>query len=136
MNEIFEKTKAALYAEAGSARPLRKMADFIIWALESGKHEDIAAGFTETDAKKKKTLAGCMTAVKSKAQKQASNGCAMIAEEEVYEWVAEWLGLSDCLTRAEIENYCHGGAALSAAPAQEEPPKPAGLDLGLDDLFG
>ena len=136
MNEIFEKLEAALYAEAGNARPLRKIADFIIWAMENGNHEDIADMFFSEDKKKKKTLGGCMSEVKSKAQKQANNNCAMIAEPEVYEWVADWLGLSDCLSREEIEQYCYGGAALSAAPAQEEPSKPAGLDLGLDDLFG
>lgn len=132
MNEIYEQLKAKLYEKAGADRPLRKVADFMIWALENGNHADI----TSEKLKDKDPLGSCMGAVKAKAQKHANGGCAMIAEPEVFEWVAEWLGLKDCLSREEIEKYCSGEAALPAASAQEEPPKSSGLDLGLDDLFG
>lgn len=131
-SKITTQLKDKLYEKAGADMPLRKVAEFIIWALESGNHEDI----TSEKLKDKDPLRLCMGAVKAKAQKHANGGCAMIAEPEVFEWVAEWLGLKDCLSREEIEKYCSGEAALPAAPAQEEPPKPAGLDLGLDDLFG
>lgn len=41
----------------------------------------------------KKTLKNCFSEVQSKAKKQASGGCAVIADEVVYGWVCEYYGI-------------------------------------------
>lgn len=38
----------------------------------------------------KKTLSDCLSKIKSKAKSQAESGVAMISDDVVYEWVAEY----------------------------------------------
>lgn len=44
---------------------------------------------------KEKTLAGCVTEVRNKARKRASNGVAMIEDNEVYGWAREHFGINE-----------------------------------------
>lgn len=125
----YEDLRAALHSQATDTA-LLKISDFIIYAVESGNHADIAREFVD----KKRTLSAIFEQVKKKAQAKATKGCAMIAAPDVYEWIAEILGLRDCITRGEIDRFCLG--QMPAPEAAPEPPKPAGVDLGLDDLFG
>ena len=127
----FEELTALFYGEAKDAAAI-KIADFIVWAIQSGNHEDIADEFLG----KKKKLADVITEIRKRAQKLAVGNCAMVTAPEVYTWAVEIIGLRDCLTRAEIDRYCLGEAPTPEAAPAPEPPKPAGLDLGLDDLFG
>ena len=78
-----------------------------------------------------------MNAARDAAQKQATGSFAMVEDCDVYMSIAKHLGLEDCITMEEIKHFTSGNyQAPAAAPAKEEPPKTAGLDLGLDDLFG
>ena len=42
----------------------------------------------------RKTLKNCLAHCKKKAQPQAKNGGAMVTDEEVYEWVDEYYGIT------------------------------------------
>ena len=135
-NEKFENLKQELYKQANGSKPLLMVSDFIVWALERGNHEDIADMFFSEDKKTKKSLINCMNAARDAAQKQAMGSYAMVEDCDVYMSIAKHLGLEDCITMEEIKHFTSGNYQVPAAPVQEEPPKPAVLDLGLDDLFG
>ena len=66
--------------------------------LEAIGHHVIDAITTEANAQavldEKKTLNGARTEVRSAAQKQAVNGMAMIASDEVYAMVDKYFGLT------------------------------------------
>ena len=50
----------------------------------------------------KKTIAGCLREVKSKAQKQAESGMAMSEDSTVFGWVREYYGFTDESRPAKI----------------------------------
>lgn len=50
----------------------------------------------------KKTIAGCLQEVKSKAQKQAEGSMAMIEDNTVWGWVREYYGFADESRPAKI----------------------------------
>lgn len=49
-----------------------------------------------------KTLKGCVNYCKSEARKQAEDNCAMITDDEVYEWVVHYF-LEDSLNEEDYE---------------------------------
>lgn len=59
-----------------------------------------------------KTLSDCISSVRSKAKKQAKNGCAMIEDRTVWNWVKEFYGFN--VDKAETQ---------ATAPAPVEEPK-------------
>lgn len=48
------------------------------------------SGLGDDVAKDGKTLDGCMTYIKDKARKSASNGVAVIKDDQVYEWAEDY----------------------------------------------
>lgn len=58
-----------------------------------------------------KTLSDCISNIRGKAQKQAKNGCAMIEDRTVWNWVKEFYEFTD-----EVETQ-------ATAPAPVEEPK-------------
>lgn len=58
-----------------------------------------------------KTLSDCISSVKNKARKQAKDGCAMIEDRTVWNWVKEFYEFTD-----EVETQ-------ATAPAPVEEPK-------------
>lgn len=58
-----------------------------------------------------KTLSDCISNIRDKARKQAKNGCAMIEDRTVYNWVKEFYEFTD-----EVETQ-------ATAPAPVEEPK-------------
>lgn len=138
-NEKYENLRTELYKQADGKKALYLVSDFIVWALESGNHEDIADLFFLEDSKTKKSFATCMEAAKSDARKQAGSASyAMVEDCDVYMSIAKYLGLADCITMDEIKQFASGTLHAPAGdPAPAEPStKSDGLDLGLDDLFG
>lgn len=73
-----------------------------------------------------KTLSDCISSVRSKAQKQAKNGCAMIEDRTVWNWVKEFY---EFVTDEVVETQA---TALAKEP-KEEPGQQGPVNL-LDFL--
>jgi len=65
----------------------------------------------------KKSLSGAYQSIKNHAQKEATNGMAMIEDNEVFGWVREYYEISDLTV------------------VKQAPKPPAGPDLGNISLF-
>lgn len=73
-----------------------------------------------------KTLSDCISSIKNKARKQAKNGCAMIEDRTVWNWVKKFYKF---VTDEVVETQ-------TTAPVEEpkQEPKPQGLVNLLDFL--
>ena len=137
MDEIFDKLQAALFRDAGNDAAKRRIADFIVWLLRTGNHEDIASEVIEAK-KSKRSLFGAYEAVKNEAKAKAVGGCACIEDKDVYWGVVKYLRLEDCTSRSEIESYCSGDLHANAkieASAQPAPGNDSPFSVDIDSLF-
>lgn len=137
MDDIFDKLQAALFRDAGKDVARHRIAEFIVWQLRNGNHEDIASEVIEAK-KSKRSLAGAYEAVKNEAKAKAVGGCACIEDKDVYWGVVKHLRLEDCTSRSEIESYCSGDLHANAkieAPAQSAPGNDSPFSVDIDSLF-
>lgn len=68
--------------------------------------------FAKSYAKENKSFEECLKYIKQEAQKQAQNGCAMIAKEEVFGWAVHYYDEDDIKVNQNIK----ANMATTAAP--------------------
>ena len=89
--------------------------------LDNYAKED--AAFAKSYAKENKTFEECLKYIKQEARKQAQNGCAMIAKEEVFGWAVHYYDEDDIKVNQNIK----ANMATVPNPKPEEPAEePAG----------
>lgn len=71
--------------------------------------------FAKSYAKENKTFEECLKYIKQEARKQAQNGCAMIAKEEVFGWAVHYYDEDDIKVDQNIK------ANMTTTAAPEEP---------------
>lgn len=81
------------------------------------KTDEVLAGKYE---KSGKDIEGCCKYIKSEAKKKAKNGCAVIADAEVFGWAIHYF--DECLKAPE--NAPEAQVKVSSNPIAKEPAKP------------
>lgn len=134
MTEIFEKLHEKLHKDAGKDDAKRRMADFIVWLLGSGNHDDIAGQMIEA-GKGAPSLNAAFEYVKNKAKEQAVGQCACVEDHVVFWNIVKYFNLEDCITPEEVKAYCGG----KAEPRDSEPlhanAESSPFSVDIDSLF-
>lgn len=88
MTELIQKAIAKIDAEA------EKMGGTYAQLLASHVIDNYLNSDENAEKVMDKQLSAAFAEIKSKAQKQASNGCAMIDDATVYDWLREFYGFT------------------------------------------
>lgn len=103
--------------------------------------DEVLAGKYE---KSGKDIMGCCKYIKSQARKKAQNGCAVIADAEVYGWAIHYFDEEMTAPKEEVDCKVETTADPNVVRARVEIPKPApkpvvkpkkAADEGLMSLF-
>lgn len=90
----------------------QKIADYLIERCEEDKNLE------EKILNTQKTLVGCIKYCKDQAREQAEDGCAIVCDEEVYQWCVHYF-LEDSLD-FEKETVSKTKKSKEKAPEEEE----------------
>ena len=86
------------------------------------KTDEVLAGKYE---KSGKDIEGCCKYIKAEAKKKAKNGCAVIADAEVFGWAIHYFDEGMTAPKEEVECEVETTADPNVVRAKVEVPKPA-----------